>query len=889
MTGPIRRLRDALADALARLAGLAHRSERAGRLDEEMRFHIDMQTQRNVEAGMSADRARRQALLAFGGRERFREEARDEYRSRPLEELLHDVRYSFRTLRRSGGFAAAAVVTLALSIGANTAMFSVVNALLLRELPYAEPERLVMLWERSPSAPDKPNVVGPANFLAWQDMARSFDATAAFVSRRVTVSGTGGEPTSVQARLASAPLLGMLGARPVLGRLLNAGDETPDAPRVTVISHSLWTEQFGGRQEVIGATFRVNALDFTVVGVLPPDFRFYEPVDLWMPIGFTAEHRVFRGRYLRVIARLRPGVTPEQADVEMKAIARQRVEDVPDLNTNWSALALPLHEDLVGEARRPLLVLLGAVAFLLVIACANVANLLLARAADRQREIAMRVSLGAAPGRIVRQLLTESVVLAVVGAAAGLVLALWGTRALVALIPSDFPVRPITDVAVDARVLAFTAGLAVLTGLAFGLAPALQGTGADVHEVLKEGGRGGSTTTRARRRLRSALVVAEISLAFILLAGAGLMVRSFSELRRVQLGFEPAGVLVGEVALPGRKYPSDTARLQFFREAQSRVAAIPGVRAVGAISYLPLTGARSASSFTVEGQPAPPRGQEPVGDMRAVTPGYFRAMAIPIRAGRPLAETDLASSPAVAVVSETLARTFWPNESAIGNYLLYEWNGDERVEIVGVAGDVHHDGPGADPFMEIYRPLSQFPYGQMTLVIRSDGEPMRLVRSVRDAVHSIDAEQPVAGLRSMEQLVAGSVGTTRLSTTLFGLFGALGLVLAAVGIYGVMSYTVQQGRHEIGVRMALGALPRDVLASVMRRGITLAALGLVIGAAGAVALTRLMRTLLFGVSPGDPVVLVQIALGLALVAALASYLPARRATRVDPMLALRDE
>jgi putative ABC transport system permease protein len=711
---------------------------------------------------------------------------------------------------------------------------------------------------------------------------------AAWVNWPMTVSGASEEPAAVTARLANAELLGMLGARPIIGRLLTIADDTPEAPRVAVLSHSLWMEQFGGRRDVIGRSFRMNAIDHVVVGVLPADFRFYEPVDLWVPIRFTAAHRSVPGRYLRAIARLEPGVTPEQADLEMKALARQRVEDAPEINTNWTALAVPLHENLVGGTRRPLLVLLGAVAFLLVIACANVANLLLARAADRQREIAVRVSLGAAPGRIVRQLLTESVVLAVIGAAAGLLLAVWGTRALVALIPEEFPLPQIAGVAVDVRVLVFTAVLAVVTGIAFGLAPALQARGSDVHELLKEGGRSGSSSSRTRRRFRQGLVVAEMSLAFILLAGAGLMVKSFAELQQVRLGFEPRNVIVGGISLPRSKYENDTARLAFFQEVERRIAAIPGVQAVGAISFLPLSGNRSASGFFVEGLPTPPPGEEPVGDMRAVTPGYFKAMGIQIKAGRPLLETDRGESPSVGVVSETLARTFWPNESAIGKYLLYEWFRNERVEIVGVAADVHHDNPAAEPFMEIYRPLTQFPYAEMTLVVRG-GDQARLARAVRETVHSLDPEQPVAQLRPMDELVAESVGSTRMSTMLFGLFGGLGLVLAAVGIYGVMSYTVQQGKHEIGVRMALGASPGSVLATVMRSGLTLAIIGVALGVAGAIALTRLMRSLLFGVSPGDPMVLAQIAAVLAVVAVVAVWVPARRATRVDPMLALRNE
>jgi putative ABC transport system permease protein len=442
---------------------------------------------------------------------------------------------------------------------------------------------------------------------------------------------------------------------------------------------------------------------------------------------------------------------------------------------------------------------------------------------------------------------------------------------------------------VDWRVLLFTAAVAIGTGVVFGLAPAYQATRTDVQETLKEGGRGGSTVSRSSARLRSALVVAELSLALVLLAGAGLMVRSFAALQRVRLGFEPAHTLTANLMLPRRKYPNDTMRLGFFHAAEARIAALPGVTAVGSISYLPLSGERSASGFNVEGQPPAEHGAEPVGDMRAVTPGYFKAMGIAIKAGRGLAETDLAESPAVGLVSETLARKFWPRESAVGHYLLYEWNGHERVEIVGVAADVHHDGPEKQAYMEIYRPLAQFPYSGMSLVVRGNGDPSAYAAPVRSAIKEIDRDLPVAQVRTMDELVAHSLGRTRLSTALFGLFGVLGLVLAAVGIYGVMSYTVQQRRHEIGVRIALGARPGEVVALVMRRGALLVAAGVAIGTTGGLVATKLMERLLFGVTPGDRGTFVAIAALLGAVALFASWVPGRRATRVDPVAVLRGE
>jgi len=500
--------------------------------------------------------------------------------------------------------------------------------------------------------------------------------------------------------------------------------------------------------------------------------------------------------------------------------------------------------------------------------------------------VAIRASLGATQGRLVRQLLTESVLLSLVASMVGLGLAALGTRAIVALIPATFPARAISDVGIDGRVLAFTLAVALITGLAFGLVPALSLSRSALHETLKEGGRGGASATRATARLRGALVVAELSLAIILLAGAGLMIRSFSALRHVPLGFESSHAVMAQISIPTRKYVSDTAQVEFFRELESRIAALPGVRSVGAISFLPLSGDRSASDFTVPGRPTPPKGAEPVGDMRAVTPGYFQAMGIPIKAGRPLTSADVANTPSVAVVSETLARTMWPNESAVGKFIDYEWGKQEHVQIVGVAGDVHHEGVDKQPFMEIYRPLPQFVYSSMTLVVRTAGDPLAIAKPLRDAVRSIDRDQPVGQLETMDAVVGASLGTSRLSTMLFGLFGVVGLVLASVGIYGVMSYGVMQRTREFGVRMALGARPSDVRGMVVRQGATLTAIGILVGLVGALALTRLMRTLLFAVTPTDPVTYVGIALVLGAVALVASYLPARRATRIDPVIAL---
>jgi putative ABC transport system permease protein len=803
--------------------------------------------------------------------------------------LLQDLRYAGRALLRSPAFTIAAVLTIALGVGANTAMFSVVNTVLLRELPYREPSKLMLLWEHNLSNEQMHNSVSPANFLAWRDATHSFDAMAAWVDSPGSLTGAGEEPMALQVRHISAEVFSIHGVRPVVGRPFTVADDDPSAPRVAVISHDLWQQRFGGRPNVAGETFSLGGVQYTVVGVLPNGFRFFTPVPLWVPIRFRTEDRNWPGRFLKVIARLKPGMSPERADAEMHMIAQRRAVTYPQFDANWTANAQPLRENLTGNVRTGLLVLLGAVGFLLVIACANVANLMLARASARQKEIAIRASLGATRARLVRQLLTESLLLSVVASLIGLGLAAAATRAIVALIPPTFPAQTITDVAIDGRVLAFTVAIAVLTGLAFGLVPALRLSRGALHDTLKEGGRSGSAATRGAGRLRDALVVAELSLAIVLLAGAGLMIRSFTALRHVQLGFESEHALMAQLSIPTSKYRSDTSQVEFFRAVETRIAALPGVQAVGAISYLPLTGDRSASDFSVPGRPAPPKGAEPVGDMRAVTAGYFRAMGIPIKAGRPLTEADMANTPSVAVVSETLARTMWPNESAIGKFIDYDWGTMQHVQIVGVAGDVHHEGVDKAPFMEIYRPLSQFVYSAMTLVVRTAGDPSTLARPFRDAVRSVDRDQPVGRLEPMDALVGESLGSSRLSTMLFGLFGALGLVLASVGIYGVMSYGVIQRTREFGLRMALGARASDVRGLVVRQGAILSGVGIIIGLAGAFALTRVMRTLLFSVTPSDPVTYVGIACVLGAVALLASYLPARRATRVDPVIALREE
>ncbi|HYV97354.1 MAG TPA: ABC transporter permease [Gemmatimonadaceae bacterium] len=878
-------------DAWRLFTGLFRRRLMEERLASERSFHIEMATKRHVNAGKSPEEARRLALLEFGPRERFAEEARDEYRSRWMEEVGQDVRYAFRNLRHSPTFTLTAVLTLVLSIGATTAMFSVVNAVLLRRLPYPQPDRIAVLCElNNENRAQRPcNSLNPGNVMYWQRTSKAFATIGAMREARVSLVPPNADAVSVLARAANATVFKIMGARAATGRLFDVVDDTGSGANVVVLSHAFWRSQFGGDSAVVGTTVRLNTFSYTVVGVAAPDATIFDPVDIWLPLRFQPQQLNQPGRSLRGIGRLRDGVSMAQADDEMRAMAAQRAELAPNVNTNWTAYALPLHERLVGGTRRALWVLLGAVGFLLLIACANVANLQMVRAASRQREFALRISLGASPGRVVRQLVTESIVLTGVSTVLGLFLAVKGTTALVSLLPAGISAQALHGVTANGTVLAFSLLVAVGTGVLFGVAPAWQATRSDMQAGLKDGGRGTAGASRTSARLRSALVVAEISLAVMLLAGAGLMVRSLSALQRVRLGFDPAHSLTASMTIPRAVYRTDTAVVNFFRNAEARVRALPGVEAVGAISYMPLSGERSASGFNVEGRPPAPAGSEPVGDMRAVTPGYFDAMGVTIVAGRGFTEHDDIGSPKVGVISETLAHSLFPGENPVGRFLVYEWNVLERVEIVGVAADVHHEAVDKQPFMEIYRPLTQFVYGSMYLVVRASGDPGAIVAPLRAAIRAVDPNVPLARVNTMNELVAQSLGRTRLSTTLFALFGGLGLVLAAVGIYGVMAHTVQQRRHEVGVRMALGANRGMVRALFVKRGVGLALAGVVIGTAGGLLATRLMTKFLFGVSPGDPRTFALTAGVLGAVALVACYLPARAATNVSPVSALRGE
>ncbi|HEV3469192.1 MAG TPA: ABC transporter permease [Pyrinomonadaceae bacterium] len=808
--------------------------------------------------------------------------------------FLSDIRYGARTLWKAPGFTTVAVVALALGIGANSAIFSVVNAIILRPLPYPEPERLVAVSGRDTREGTDYWQHSYPNFVDLREQREVFEHVTAY-SRASFFLIEGEDPERIVGAVSTHDLFGVLGVRPALGRAFTADEDRPGAPRVIVLGHRLWQRRFGGDPAAVGREIRLGSYTATVVGVMPPGFEFPlgSRAEAWMPLGPAIPAATLAARdsvYLDLVGRLREGVSVERARAEVQTIGARLAAQYPDSNANQSFGLTPMHENLVGNLRRALFVLLGAVAFVLLIACANVANLLLVRAAGRQKELAVRTALGAGRWRIMRQLLTESLLLAVLGGGLGLLLAMWGTDLLVSLAPADIPRT--AEVGLDARVLLFTLGVTALTGVVFGLAPAWQASKADLNETLKEGGRGSTEGTKGR--LRGALVVAEVAVSLVLLVCAGLLGQSFLKLLSVEPGFEARGVLTADVVTLGKSFPERSQQAAFFSEVLARVAAVPGVEAVGAVNPLPLGGNFNTYSFRIEGRPAPAPGEAPVSDFRTAAPGYFRAMGIPVLRGRAFDERDTEKSPPVMLVNEALARKYFPGEDPLGKRITTGDSGSGNPpltrEVVGVVGDVRHAGLEEETTPESYVSYLQRPVSVMTVVARAaGGDAEALAASVRGAIREVNREQPVYNVRTMEQLLAESVARRRFNMTLLAVFAGLALALAAVGLYGVMSYTVTQRTHEIGIRVALGAQAADVVRLVVGQGMALALAGVAVGLFGAFALTRLMASLLYGVSATDATVYAAVALLLSSVAFLASYLPARRAARVDPMVALRHE
>lgn len=871
-----------------RLRALFRKAEVERELDEELRFHLEKETEQNLARGMGREEARRAALVSFGGVERVKEESRDVRGFRFFEELWQDLRYGVRALRKQPGFSLVVVLTLAVGIGTNSTIFSFANGVLLRPLPYANPESLVALDETSPKRNVTSMGVSFPNFLDWRAQNQVFEDIAAYTEGTYTLVG-GGEPEQIRGAGVSSGLFEILGVTPALGRTISPEEDRPGSETVVILSHGLWQRRFGSVPGIVGRTISVNDRQHTVVGVMPPGFKFPEVADLWVPLALDTQRWTRNDHGLRAIARLKPGVSLGQAAAEMEAIALRVEEQNPVTNEGLRVSVTNLRAGLVGDYRQSILILLGVVGFVLLIACVNVANLLLARASSRRREVSIRVALGAGRWRIFRQLITESLVLSAAGGALGLVLALWGLQLLLTAVPVELPFWMKFDL--DGRVLAFTAAVSLLTGVVFGAAPALQASKVDLNVTLKEGGRSDGHAGAGMRRLRGLLVVGEVALSLVLLIGAGLMMRSFLRLQQVDVGVDPEHVLTMAVPLPSAKYRELERRSSFFQQLVERVGALPGVREVGAVSNLPLSGSLWGRSLTVEGRPVLSVGEAPMINHCVVTPGYFRAMGIPIQTGRDFAGADAKDAPKVTVVDERLARAYWPGESPLGKRVRFgpPESNEPWHTVVGVVGEVRHERADAATRMSVYVPYQQIPVRQMTLAVRTGGDPSALAAAVRNQVRGLDPDQPVTAVRTMGEVVSSAIWQPRLHAILFGVFAAVALALASVGIYGVMSYAVTQRTHEIGVRIALGARPRDIVRMVVGHGLALTLVGIALGAAFALALTRVMTSLLFEVSAADPATFAANVALLTAVSLVACYIPARRATRVDPLVALRYE
>ena len=826
-----------------------------------------------------------------------------------MDAFFKDVRYSLRMLVKAPVFTAVIIVTLALGIGANTAIFSVVHAVLLSSLPYRQSDQLVKIWGALKNEGIPQNWISEPEWWELKDTQTSFSEIAAFSANRgVNLTSSGADPQRISVGYATSSLFSMLGTQPILGRTFTQDEDQPGRNNVVVLGYKLWKSAFAGDPNVAGKTVYLSGHAATVLGVLPEGFGFAGDNEVWRPLALDRANPQNRGsHYLEVVARRKPGVNFAQAAADLDAFAKRLLKEYPsfyDVSSGWNVFAVPLQDELVGPVRPALLVLLGAVAFVLLIACANIANLLLARASAREKEVAIRASMGASRFRIIRQLLTESVVLALGGGAAGVLLGYWGLGAIQALSPGTLPHNG--PISLDATVLAFTVGLSVLTGVLFGLAPALHVAGANLNDVLKESSRG-SSVSAGSRRVRGTLVVSEIAFALLLLVGAGLMVRSFQKLLEVNPGFRPTHLLTMRVSLPAASYPDQQHINAFFHDALEKVRALPGVEAAGAISDLPMGGTYSSGSVFIEDTRASGLQRRPnlpapylEIDNRPATPGYFEAMNIPLVEGRLFRDGDGASNQPVAIVDTEFASHIWPGEDPLGkkiaiNLIPTTPNGNvfqaQWMTVVGIVGHVRNYDLETQGREQAYFPQAQDPFGDnsMFLTVRASVEPGSLSNAIRDQVRSVDRDLPVFGVQTMEDLVSASVAQPRLNLALLAIFAAVAVLLAAVGIYGVIAYSVTQRMHEIGIRMALGAQPRDVLLMVLGQGMRLALAGIAVGLLFAFFLTRLMAAMIFGVSTHDAGTFAAVTALLALVAALAIWIPARRATHVDPMIALRYE
>jgi predicted permease len=873
-------------------------------MDVELRFHLEAYAEDLVRNGVPRAEALRRARLEFGGVDKTKEECREARGAHLLEALIQDLRYGVRTMLRSPGFTATAVIALALGIGANTAIFSVVNAVLLRPLPFDRPDRLVQVWHTPPPA-SFPGMhefaVSPANFLDWRDENRTFEGMSAYGFGRYTFTGSG-HPEAIRTCAGTSGLFSILHARPLLGRDFLEGEYEPGHDHEVVLSYRLWRSRFGGDPEIVGNNIELNGQAFAVIGIMPPGFEFpivSDPNDraqMWKPMAWSDQERAVRDDHnFGVVARLKEGVSLKQAQAELDAISKRLALQYPAENKGWGAIAVPLRDDLVGDVRPALLILLGAVALVLLIACANVANLILSRTLSRRKESAVRAALGATRRRLLQQAFSETLLLAVAGGGLGLIFAHYGLILIVKFLAERLPRS--NEITVDGWVLTFTLGVSLLTGLAAGLLPALRMAKADLNEALKQGlvrtaaDSGGSRT-------RNALVVSEVALSLMLLIGAGLLIRSLWMLRNTNPGFDADHVVTLEVSIPSSKFTEPIQQVSYFSRVLDRVRSLPGVESAGVIDSMPLSDDGSHQPISIEGRPVLPIAEQPAVDVRLISPGYLSAMHISLLRGRGIDDSDVAGRPGTVLISQSMAAAFWPNEDPIGKRLTLYFFPDLTRVVVGVVADVKLNALNETrPVPTLYSPLAQMtaPRGSewhsygMNLAVRTKMDPLGAVPAITDSIREIDSDVPLLNVRTMDDAVSASLSPQRFAMLLLAAFAGLALLLAVVGIYSVMSYSVSRRTHEIGIRVALGARRSDVLMLVVRQGLELALIGSAIGIAGALLLSRLMSSQLYSVSPTDPVTFVAVSVLLTVVALAACYIPARRALQVDPMVALRYE
>jgi putative ABC transport system permease protein len=862
-------------------------------LNDEIQFHLEKETEKNIRLGMSPAEARRQALVQFGGLTQTREAHHEVYAARPVEEIVADTRYTLRTMRRTPALAGAAILTLALGVGANTAIFSAVNAVILQPLPFRSPDQLYMLWEENPEKGWYKQVAAPANMLDWREQVGAFADVMAYSDGFGTSTLTsGGEPVIVKPAFGTGNFFSVLGAHAALGRTFVDAETWRTGQSVAVLSHHLWRDRFGSDPRVIGKTIQLDGTAVQVVGVMPAGFEYpTEQVDLWQPWAWdpASRQRVSfrRAHWVKVVARVKPGVSEPAANAQLQAVVKRLQRDYPATNRVMGAGMTPLHEFLVGDTRLPLLVLLGAVGLLLLIACANVGNLMLVKASDRQREAALRLALGAGRRRLVRQALTESLVMSLVGGGVGVALGWWGTKALQALQPAGM--LRVSRFDFDWTVFLYVLAITTISGLLFGIAPALWSSRRSPQEALKEGGRGGSQSRRIRR-WGERLVVAEVALALMLSIGAGLLVRSLLRLQDVDPGFDPNGVLAARISLPNGRYDTGAKATTFFTRLEDQLRAVPGVQSVASASDLPLTYTGYSSDFTVAGWPEGTYGSEVV--HRQVTPDYFKVMRTPLLAGRTFSAADQPNAPPVVIINEALARKHFKGQDPVGKRMTFDKIPDSTSTwstIIGVVKSQNQTKLSLEPQIEVFAPIAQEPNSGLSVVIRTAGDPASLGPVVRRTVAEIDGSLALESLKTMNEVRTASLARERFLTTLLLLFAAVGLALAVVGVYGVMAQMARRRVREMGIRLALGAQANDVRWLVVRNGLRLVTVGLVIGTAAAFAATRAMQALLFGVAPKDPVTFLSVPAVLVLTALVATWVPASYASRADPATALRAE